>query len=115
MNILSEIVRTCSNSNVARAALYSIGGDFAQRFTADASRRALPSGDMAAGYVRAFAKHAPADERRSVEALTHGADQPILVGLRYILDNGLRADGALRGDAPPAWAINAARVMQRGE
>ena len=43
-----------------------------------------------------------------------GADQPILVGLRYILDNGLRVERA-SGETPPAWAIAAARGMGAGE
>jgi hypothetical protein len=118
VNALREIVRTCSNAHIARAALVSIGGDFADRFAADATRREMGSGVLAARFVRAFAKHAPAGERQSVEALTRGADQPILAGLRYILDIALRAEAAYdegAGDTPPAWAINAALGLQRGE
>jgi len=109
---LREIVRTCSNVHVARAALASIGGEFAARFTADASRCDLPSGVLAARMVRAFAIHAADDERRSVEAVTRGADQPVLAGLRYILAKGLGAGRAAATDraedTPPAWAICAA-------
>jgi len=39
--IVQEIVRTCSNPHVARAAVASIGGDFAQRFSRDAAKRNL--------------------------------------------------------------------------
>jgi hypothetical protein len=109
---LREIVRSCSNVHVARAALASIGGEFAARFAADASRRELPSGVLAARMVRAFAKHAADDERQSVEAVTRGADQPVLAGLRYILAKGLGAErtaGADADDMPPAWSICAAR------
>jgi hypothetical protein len=113
LTALREIVRTCSNIHVARAALASIGGDFAERFAADASRRDLPSGVLAASMVRAFAIHAADDERLLVEAVTRGADQPILVGLRYILAKGLCAGRTAAADAaqdtPPAWAICAAR------
>lgn len=112
MTALREIVRTCSNVHVARAALASIGGEFAERFAADASRRDLPSGVLAARMVRAFAIHAADDERQSVEAAAHGADQPVLVGLRHILATGLNAARrrvADEPDAPPAWAICAAR------
>jgi hypothetical protein len=101
---LREIVRTCSNPHVARAALASIGGEFARRFAADASRRDLPSGVLAARFVSAFAE---------------GADQPILSGLLYILDRGLSAGtGAASrspGNAPPAWAICASREDVRRE
>lgn len=113
MTALREIVRTCTNAHVARAALASIGGEFAERFTADASRRDLPSGVLAARLVREFAIHAADDDRRSVDAVTRGADQPVLVGLRYILARGLgvgQAAAAGAGeDMPPAWAICAAR------
>jgi hypothetical protein len=113
LTALREIVRTCSNVHVARAALASIGGEFAARFAADASRRDLSSGVLAARIVRAFANHAPADEQRTVEAVTRGADQPVLVGLRYILARGLGAGRAAgpesAEDLPPAWAICAAR------
>ncbi len=112
MSALREIVRTCSTIHVARAALASIGGEFAERFAADASRRDLPSGVLAACMVRAFAIHAADDERRSVEAAARGADQPVLVGLRYILAKGLGAGRTAAADVPedtpPAWAICAA-------
>jgi len=113
LTALREIVRTCSNVHVARAALASIGGEFAARFAADASRRDLPSGVLAARMVRAFEIHAADDERQSVEAVTHGADQPVLAGLHYILAKGLGAGRAAAADSvkdtPPAWAICAAR------
>ena len=116
MTALREIVRTCSNVHVARAALASIGGEFAARFAADASRRDLPRGVLAARMVRAFEIHAADDERQSVEAVARGADQPLLVGLHYILAKGLGAGRAAAPDSamgtPPAWAICAARGVE---
>lgn len=113
MTALREIVRTCSNVHVARAALASIGGEFAARFAADASRRDMPSGVLAARMVRAFGDHAAEHERRSVDAVTRGADQPVLAGLRYILARGLGAERTAIPESvealPPAWAICAAR------
>jgi hypothetical protein len=108
--IYREIVHTCSNSEVARAAVKSIGGDFARDFVAEASRRELPSGVLAARLVREFADNANEVELQSVVAATHGSDQPILSGLRYILERGVR-DNARRGagKTPPAWMIAAAR------
>jgi hypothetical protein len=110
---LREIVRTCSNAHVARAALASIGGEFAQRFAANASRRNLPTGVLAAKIVRAFAMNADPEELDGVDEATRGADQPILSGLRYILDYGLRAEATeanrLPKETPPAWAICASR------
>ena len=108
--IYREIVHTCSNTEVARAAVKSIGGDFAREFVAEATRRELPSGVLAARLVREFADKADEVELQSVVAATHGSDQPILSGLRYILERGVR-DCAHKGGGkrtPPAWMIAAA-------
>jgi hypothetical protein len=88
--ILREIVHTCSNANVARAALASIGGDFARHFAADASRRNMPVGVLAASMVKEFSTNAAEEEWDGVDEAVRGADQPILSGLRYILAHGLR-------------------------
>src|SRR5271156_6885970 len=88
MMIYREIVHTCSNTEVARAAVKSIGGDFARDFVAEASRRELPSGVLAARLVREFADKADEVELQSVVAATHGSDQPILTGLPYLHEGG---------------------------
>jgi hypothetical protein len=90
--IVLEIVRTCSNPHVARAAVDSIGGDFARSFMRDAERRNLTSGLFAAGLVRRFSRHAGERDWRGVGEATRGADQPILSGLRYILEHGVDLD-----------------------
>ncbi len=87
--IVREIVRTCSNPHVARAAVASIGGDFARRFSSDAEKRNLTSGIFAAGLVRRFSRHAAEGDWEGVGEATRGADQPILSGLRYILERGV--------------------------
>jgi hypothetical protein len=98
--IVREIVQTCSNPNIARAAVASIGGDFARRFTHDAAKRNLTSGLFAAGLVRRFSRRAGESDWRGVGEATRGADQPILSGLRYILERGVELD---EGDADPEW------------
>ena len=105
--IYREIVHTCSNSDVARAAIRSIGGEFAVRFAADASRREMSSGALAARMVREFAEKADEVEWHRVNAAARGADQPILSGLRYILERGGREGDA--NPTPPAWMIAARR------
>lgn len=96
--IVREIVRTCSNPHVARAAVASIGGDFARRFSRDAAKRNLNSGLFAAGIVRRFSRQAGASDWDGVSQATHGADQPILSGLRFILEHGVELD---EDDADP--------------
>jgi hypothetical protein len=111
--ILREIVHTCSNAHVAHAALASIGGDFARQFAADASRRNMSVGALAARMVKEFSKRAADEEWGGVDEAVRGTDQPILSGLRYILSHSLgdRANPAsdrggecygpwLRGPAP---------------
>ena len=84
--IKREIVRTCSNPHVARAAVASIGGDFASKFCQDAARRNLTSGLLAARMVREFARDAGDGDWEALDEVTRGADMPILSGLRHILD-----------------------------
>ena len=90
--IVREIVRTCSNPHVAHAAVASIGGDFARRFLSDAAKRNLSSGIFAAGLVRRFSRHAEARDWEGVDDAIRGADQPILSGLKYILEHGVELD-----------------------
>jgi hypothetical protein len=90
--IVREIVRTCSNPHVAHAAVASIGGDFARRFLSDAAKRNLSSGIFAAGLVRRFSRRADARDWEGVGDAVRGADQPILSGLRYILEHGVELD-----------------------
>jgi len=83
--IVHEIVLTCSNPNVARAAVESIGGDFAKRFSRRAASHNLSSGPFAAKLVRDFGSRAADGDWRALDEATRGADMPILSGLRYIL------------------------------
>ena len=88
--IVHEIVSTCSNPHVARAALASIGGDFARRFECDAANRNLSSGMLASDLVRHFAHRASNKDWQGVGEATRNTDMPILSGLRYILERELK-------------------------
>lgn len=90
--IAREIIHTCSNVDIARAALASIGGEFAARVVATAHDQNLTAGALVAHVVRDFSERAADDEWSRVDSAARGADQPLLSGLRYILDNGLRED-----------------------
>ena len=98
--IVREILRTCSNPHVARAAVASIGGDFARRLSRDAAKRNLTSGIFAAGLVRRFSRQAGTSEWEAVDDAVRGADQPILSGLRYILEHVAELDD---DDVDPEW------------
>jgi hypothetical protein len=115
--ILREIVHTCSNVHIARAALASIGGDFAAHFTAKASRHNLPAGVLAARIVKEFSIKAADEEWEGVDEAVRGADQPILSGLRYILSQALRdkrsASDSLGDEVPSPWLPRSASPTYR--
>jgi hypothetical protein len=95
--IYREIVHTCSNSYVADAALLSLGGEIARAVADDASRHAMSRGAYAAKLVRDFAERV--GDERGVAAAARGSEQPILSGLRYILERGVRPEAAGMGRA----------------
>jgi hypothetical protein len=109
--LVREIVLTCSNPHVARAAVASIGGEFAVRLSRDAAKRNLSSGVFAARLVRHFTRRADERDWRGVGEATRGAEQPILTGLRYILER------SLEGDSPLAdgWRLSTATAIALGE
>ena len=79
--ILREIVHTCSNAHVARAALASIGGDFAQQFAVFASHRNISAGVLAARMVKEFSTKAADEEWDGVdEVVREGARSAHPVG-----------------------------------
>ena len=88
--IMHEILLTCSNPSVARAAVASIGGDFAGWFDRQAANRNLSSG-LVRGRVGSRIR--PLRPRTRTGRASGRGDarrrQPILSGLRYILDRGL--------------------------
>ena len=100
--IVHEIVVTCSNPHIARAAVASIGGDFAQRFSRDARTRNLSSGHLASRLVRQFARNADVSDWESIDEAARGSDMPILSGLRYILEQSLGASD--REERVASWS-----------
>jgi hypothetical protein len=83
--VLKEIVRTCSNAEVANVALAWIGGKFTERIAAEASRSNLTPGMLTSLIVKEFSANASFDQMADVSAAASGTDQPVLSGLRQIL------------------------------
>ena len=109
--IVREIVWTCSNPHVAHAAVASIGGAFARRVSQDAAKRNLTSGMFAAGLVRRFSRRAGERDWEGVDQATRGADQPILSGLRFIIERGVKLD---EDDGDPEWGWRPATHVSSG-
>jgi hypothetical protein len=100
--ITREIVITCSNPHVARAAVASIGGDFARQFSREAALRELSSGMLASRLVSDFARLARDSDWDEVADAVRGADTPILTGLRHILERALDAENDEDGYSSPS-------------
>jgi len=118
--MVREIVSTCSNPHVARAAVVSIGGDFARRLERDAADRNMSSGMLASRLVRHFVRRAADSDWEGARAASRNADMPILSGLRFILERGLElhdedeSDSAASGDWPTRARPGAFREAWRG-
>jgi hypothetical protein len=110
--IVREIVSTCSNPHVARAAVASIGGEFAHRFECDAAGRNLSSGMLASSLVRHFVHRASNSEWQGVEEAARNTDMPILSGLRYILERGLELDEDDDVRSSDGWPAHAAACFR---
>jgi hypothetical protein len=101
---IEEILHTCSNEKIAQAAVLSLGFDFASRVRSAAEGHGITTGVLVAGIIRDFGKTADADDRRLVTRTMEKTDQPLLVGLRFIVDAYLRAN---RATADSEWPIGA--------
>jgi len=94
---IDEIVHTCSNEDVARAAVASIGFSFVSRVKSAADLVGVSIGTFTARAVRSFADEAPASEKREVLRAMFRSDQPILRGLEAILERQLEDSSSLDG------------------
>jgi hypothetical protein len=87
--LIDEIVHTCSNEKVARAAVASLGFAFASRVKSAADLHCVSIGAFTARVVREFGEDMQCLERRAVDRAMDKADQPILRGLQIILERQL--------------------------
>jgi uncharacterized membrane-anchored protein YjiN (DUF445 family) len=106
---IEEIVHTCSNEKVAQAAVASLGSDFATRVRTEAERHGTSMGTLVAKIVREFGEIADATERKAVCRAMHNTDQPILSGLRFILEGRLRIVDAQSSGGWPIGNLSRSR------
>ena len=107
---VDEIIHTCSNENVARAAVASIGSAFAQRVRTAADLHGLSVGAFTARAVHDFAKASDEHSRSTVRGVMEGSQQPILSGLKSILERRLDLASSVRSKDQPTsvWTAPAA-------
>lgn len=105
--LIADLIHSCSNDKVAQAALACIGGRFADRVRAAAHEKGMNAGRFVVVVVKTFACRANQDTHRALMQKIAGDDQPLLRGLREVLEPALE-DGALFFDAETAGFGNPA-------
>jgi hypothetical protein len=92
--LIADMIHSCSNDEVAQAAVASIGGRFAERVRDAAAKNGLQSGRYVSLVVRDFARRA---DKKTLVALSGdiaGADQPLLRGLVCVVESRLEEESA---------------------
>lgn len=103
--LIADLIHSCSNEKVAEAALCCLGGRFAENVNVIAREKGVSAGSFVVAVIRDFAFNADAPMRESLREKITGDDQPLLEGLRTLLENALR-DSLMPGD--PALALTPA-------
>lgn len=95
--LVTDLIHSCSNEMVAQAALKCIGGRFAERVRVAAQEKGMSVGRFVSIVVRDFARRADDGVREALRERITGDDQPLLKGLRAVLEPALE-EGALFAD-----------------
>ncbi len=95
--LVADLIHSCSNEMVAQAALSCIGGRFAERVRVAAQEKGMSVGRFVSVVVRDFARRADEAVREALRERITGDDQPLLSGLRAVLEPVLE-DGVVYAD-----------------
>jgi hypothetical protein len=98
--LVAELVKSCSNPNVADAALASIGPDFRRQVERAAIRAGMDAGRFAARCVEEFGREGNGLRRAAVIRAMERQDMPLLSGLRRILEMRIDEERARTRDFP---------------
>ena len=90
--VIVDLINSCSNDKVAHAALACIGGGFAERVRAAAEEKGVSVGKFVAMAVRDFASRSDEAAQEALRAKVVRDDQPLLRGLREVLQVALERD-----------------------
>lgn len=83
---LQEIVNSCTHDQVAEAAVASIGEWFHRDIARMATKRDMSVGALVASFVRRYAWRAGESEQAELTRAMRGAQEPVLAGLRHIIE-----------------------------
>lgn len=95
--LVADLIHSCSNEMVAQAALSCIGGRFAERVRVAAQEKGMSVGRFVSVIVHDFARRADESVREALRERITGDDQPLLMGLRALLEPVLE-DGTVFAD-----------------
>jgi hypothetical protein len=84
--LIADLIHSCSNANVAEAAVCCIGGSFAERVGAVAVKNGMNIGRFVAAIVRDFGRRANDEAIDALRREIDGTDQPLLQGLVHVLE-----------------------------
>lgn len=87
--VIADLIHSCSNAHVARAAVACVGGGFAERVAAAAERNGMEVGRFVSVIVRHFARRANRQTMGDLNRTIAGADQPLLRGLVHVVEPAL--------------------------
>ncbi|BBU60099.1 hypothetical protein MSC49_00340 [Methylosinus sp. C49] len=96
--LVTDLIHSCSNDKVAQAATFCIGGVFAERVRAVAQENGVSEGRFVSVVVRDFALRADEAERAQLAREMAGCDQPILSGLRRVVEKALEGGAQFADD-----------------
>lgn len=88
--LIADLIHSCSNEKVAEAALCCLGGRFAENVNVAAREKGMSAGAFVVAVVHEFSRQADAATRESLREKIISDDQPLLEGLRTLLEGALR-------------------------
>jgi len=103
--LVTDLIHSCSNDRVAQAATFCIGGVFAERVRAVALAKGVSEGRFVAVVVRDFALRADEAERAQLAREMIGSDQPILSGLRRVVEKALEGGAQFADDVKEGYGL----------
>jgi hypothetical protein len=96
--VIADLIHSCSNAHVARAAVACVGGPFAERVADAAERNGMEVGRFVSVVVRHFARRANREALGDLNRTIAGADQPVLRGLVHVVEPALESGASFLDD-----------------
>ncbi len=90
--MIADLLHSCSNAQVARAAVRCVGGGFAERVAMAADRQGMEVGRFVSSVVCEFQHHASLDAFDALGRRMAASELPLLEGLTHVVETALAED-----------------------